>query len=81
MSTPREQFEAEAADPARSIADRAIAAQCAAMMASDSENEACGSCPFCGELLMIAKKHADHMPPMCAEWAEYAENWTPPEES
>jgi hypothetical protein len=42
------------------------------------EDHAVAACPDCGTVLIITPGFTDHMPPLCARWAEYAENWDPP---
>lgn len=46
-----------------------------ALWASGTDH-AVASCPDCGTVLIIRPGHTDHMPPLCAIWGEYLENWT-----
>jgi len=67
------------ADPqVQEVVDRATIAAANALLAAETDKEAVGTCPFCGEMLTIANRHADHLPPLCPEWARYIEEWTPP---
>lgn len=55
------------------FAQRAIDAVAAALASSDDERHAVGSCPGCGAMLTVHDERAEHMPPLCPEWAELVE--------
>jgi len=45
---------------------------------ASGEDHAVAACPDCGTVLIITPGFTDHMPPLCARWAEYAGNWEAP---
>ena len=45
---------------------------------TSGQDHAVAACPDCGELLTIEPGHTDHMPPLCATWARYVEEWSRP---